>query len=77
MKETDLGGLEHMDLEEVAKFWVDIQDEVAEDCSAAQAHLDAGRAIFYSKNGRDIVRESPDGRIENVRIAEDGTIIVI
>lgn len=58
--------LKNMNLEELARFWVDFEREVVKDCGAAREHLDAGNPIYYSKNGRDIVREWPDGRCEIV-----------
>ena len=66
-----------MNFEHIAESWITFAIEVAKDDGTAQAHLDAGRAICYSKNGKDMFREWPDGRIENVRISEDGTITVL
>ena len=68
MKKLRIEDLENLNVEEFAKFWVDFESEVGKDDGAAQEHLDAGRAIYYSKNGREIVKEWPDGRCEIVEL---------
>ncbi|VVE51278.1 hypothetical protein PIN31009_04670 [Pandoraea iniqua] len=53
-------------------------EQDVEDDSEARWHLSAGRAIYYDLPELDLlVRELPDGTIERVDVADDGTIITL
>lgn len=68
MNTLKIEDLENMNVEEIAQFWLDFETEVVKDDVAAKEHLEAGRAIYFIKNGREIVKEWPDGRCEIVKL---------
>ena len=77
--ELTVENLDKMNPEEEQQFWELFEKELAhDDGAAAQAHLDAGRPIYYREDGIEgCIREWPGGRREIVTIDNSNVIHVV